>query len=84
MMTGPGDNKYVVWNPDDGGEEDGEVLLDYSPELAAERHARNRDYASGDGYSERQTIMVRCEDGVLLKFQVRAVHSVSYYSDLVS
>lgn len=72
---------FKVWCPDDGDEDDAETRAAIDAETAAVDHAKYRDRESGDGYSERQTIMVRRPDGALLKFRVRVEVSLDYLAD---
>jgi hypothetical protein len=61
--------------------DDAETRAAIDAETAAVDHAKYRDRESGDGYSERQTIMVRRPDGALLKFRVRVEVSLDYLAD---
>lgn len=70
--------KFKVWCPDDGGEDDAFEMDRPDAEWAARSHAESRDRESGDGYSSEQTIMVRCPDGALMKFVVKAEASIEY------
>lgn len=65
---------FKVWNPDDGSEDDAECYADVvssgEPDLMAAYFARDRDEQCGDGYTEKQTILVRCPNGDLKKYIV--------------
>lgn len=65
---------FKVWNPDDGSEDDAEGYADvvFSGEAAlmAEHFAMFRDGQCGEGYTEKQTILVRCPNGDLKKYIV--------------
>lgn len=51
--------KYRVWNPNDEGEEDGQLIEDVSPDEAAIRYVT----ASWDNTSDSIDVMVKDEEG---------------------
>ena len=75
--------QFKCWNPDEADEEDADDITAIDPEGAAEVFAERRDSYSGEGYSDKQTVYVRDEEGGFHMFNVQAETEVVYSAEEV-
>ncbi len=78
-MTGP--CRYLCWNPDSEGEEDGSCFFYFSDDcadVAAEEYAE-LGYVSVEEQVRR--VCVRCQDGSVKTFSISVDYSPNFYAN---